>query len=73
MLFRSQKLHLGGGTGVTDSLFNFKKQFNKNGHLPFWIGRTIFDRAAYDDLLDIRQKLNPDFDKNNEYYIQYRK
>lgn len=66
-------LHLGGGTGVVDSLFNFKKQFNKNGHLPFWIGRTILDRAVYDYLLDVRKQLDPSFDINNDYYIQYRK
>lgn len=68
-----KKLHLGGGTGITDSLFNFKKQFNKNGHLPFWIGRTIIDRAGYEHLLDVREKLDPSFDRNNDYYIQYRK
>ena len=68
-----KQLHLGGGTGIVDSLFNFKKQFNKNGHLPFWIGRTIIDRDAYNHLLDIRKELDPTFDKNNSYYIQYRK
>lgn len=67
------QLHLGGGTGIVDSLFNFKKQFNKKGHLPFWIGRTIIDRDSYDFLLSIRKKTDPDFDINNEYYIQYRK
>lgn len=68
-----EKLHLGGGVGIEDSLFNFKKQFNRNGHLPFWIGRTIFDRQAYDHLLDVRKSLDPQFDKNNDYYIQYKK
>lgn len=67
------RLHLGGGVGIVDNLFNFKKQFNKNGHLPFWIGRTILDGAAYEHLLDVRQQLDPSFERNNGYYIQYRR
>ena len=68
-----KKLHLGGGVGTEDSLFNFKKQFNKKGRIPFFIGRTIVDREIYDYLLDLRKKSDPLFDKNNGYYIQYRK
>ena len=68
-----KKLHLGGGVGIEDSLFNFKKQFNKNGRIPFFIGRTIADQNAYDHLLDLRKENDPLFDKNNDYYIQYRK
>lgn len=70
---RIKKLHLGGGVGIIDSLFNFKKQFNKNGHLPFWIGRTIIDKEKYEYLLNFRQQLDPTFDKDNDYYIQYRR
>lgn len=66
-------LHLGGGVGATDSLFKFKKQFNKNGKLPFYIGRNIFNKKTYDELLDIRRKIDPNFDMNNSYFIQYRK
>ncbi len=67
-----KKLHLGGGVGVEDSLFHFKKQFNKNGRIAFYIGRNIFDQAKYDDLLKIRKETCRDFDMNNTYYIQYR-
>ncbi|MBC3805026.1 peptidoglycan bridge formation glycyltransferase FemA/FemB family protein, partial [Acetobacterium fimetarium] len=44
-------LHLGGGVGDmdSDSLFKFKKQFNRNGELPFYIGRNIFDIEAYNE------------------------
>lgn len=66
------RLHLGGGVGVSDSLFGFKKQFNRNGYLPFWIGRSIVDIQAYERLLDIRCAQNKDFNRNNDYYIQYR-
>lgn len=66
------RLHLGGGLNVDDSLFGFKKQFNRNGRLPFYIGRTIFIRTAYDYLLRIRKQQNPDFDAENGFMIQYR-
>ena len=66
-------LHLGGGVGVEDSLFHFKKQFNKEGRISFYIGRNIFNLERYKELVCERQKLNPKFDINNTYYIQYRK
>lgn len=68
-----KSLHLGGGVGIEDSLFHFKKQFNKNGRIGFWIGRNIFMPDVYEDLLNHRHSLNPAFDVNNSYYIQYRK
>lgn len=68
-----KQLHLGGGVGAIDSLFGFKKQFNKNGRLPFFIGRNIFNKSAYDTLLEIRSKNDPNFDVNNSHLIQYRK
>ena len=66
-------LHLGGGVSTTDSLFKFKKQFNKNGKLPFYIGRNIFNKKAYDELLNIRKKIDSNFNVNNAHFIQYRK
>lgn len=68
-----KKFHLGGGMAPDDSLFGFKKQFNKNGRIPFWVGRTIFDHRAYEGLLKTRKELDPDFDSNNGYMIQYRR
>lgn len=65
--------HLGGGMTPDDSLFGFKKQFNKNGRASFVVGRTIFDRAKYYELLSIRKKLDSDFDINNGFMIQYRR
>lgn len=67
------RLHIGGGLSENDSLFGFKKQFNRNGRLQFYIGRTIFDRTAYDFLLRTRKRLNESFDMNNGYMIQYRR
>ncbi len=67
------RLHLGGGLTENDGLFGFKAQFNKNGRLPFYIGRTIFNSSAYNFLLRKRKELDPDFDVNSGYLIQYRR
>lgn len=67
-----KKFHLGGGMTPDDNLFGFKKQFNKNGRLPFMVGRTIFDTVAYENLLKIREESDPSFDANNSRMIQYR-
>ena len=66
-------LQLGGGVGIEDSLFHFKKQFNKNGRVGFFLGRNIFDKEKYDMLLSVRKENDINFDINNTYYIQYRK
>lgn len=67
-----KKMHLGGGMSANDSLFGFKKQFNKNGRVKFYIGRTIFDSEKYKYLMEIRSKSDDKFDMNNNYMIQYR-
>ena len=67
-----KKFHLGGGITQDDNLFGFKKQFNKNGKLPFYIGRTIFDNNAYTSLLNKRKLIHFNFDINNNRLIQYR-
>lgn len=66
------KFHLGGGISSDDNLFRFKKKFNKNGRLPFVIGRTVFDRRGYDRLMKIREENDPGFDPLNKRMIQYR-
>ncbi len=68
-----ERFHLGGGMAQDDSLFGFKKQFNKNGRAPFVVGRTIFDENAYRNLLGIREKQDSYFDRENGFMIQYRK
>ncbi|WP_026491179.1 lipid II:glycine glycyltransferase FemX [Butyrivibrio sp. XPD2002] len=67
-----KKFHLGGGMVEDDSLFGFKKQFNKNGRLPFYVGRTIFDNEEYNGLLEVRKELDPSFNTNNSRMTQYR-
>lgn len=68
-----KQLHLGGGMAPEDSLFGFKKQFNKNGRASFVVGRTIFDQDTYKKLLDIRKDRDPNFDVDNGFFIQYRR
>lgn len=66
-------LHLGGGLTDNDSLFGFKKQFNKNGYLDFKIGRMIFSKKRYDELLHIRKSIDKGFNESNSFLIQYRR
>ncbi|MCI9008638.1 MAG: GNAT family N-acetyltransferase [Lachnospiraceae bacterium] len=68
-----KRFHLGGGMLPNDSLFGFKKQFNKNGRIAFTVGRTVFDQEAYEELLKVRKKIDPDFDIKNKFMIQYRR
>lgn len=68
-----EAFHLGGGVSSKDSLFDFKKKFNKNGYLEFKIGRIIFNQEQYDFLIQRRIEKDKKFDKNNNFLIQYRK
>ncbi|MEA4821527.1 MAG: peptidoglycan bridge formation glycyltransferase FemA/FemB family protein [Erysipelotrichales bacterium] len=68
-----KKFHLGGGVQNEDNLFNFKKSFNKNGIIPYYIGKIIFDLERYNYLLHLRQEKDSSFDINNNNLIQYRK
>lgn len=67
------KFHLGGGIDAEDSLYKFKKKFNKKGSLDFYIGRLITDTKKYDYLVNFRKSRDTEFDENNEFMIQYRK
>ncbi|MCA0987044.1 lipid II:glycine glycyltransferase FemX [Guptibacillus algicola] len=44
-------MHLGGGyEGNHDSLYKFKKRFNRNGALPFYIGKQVHNQTIYREL-----------------------
>lgn len=50
-------LYLGGGVGSgEDSLFKFKRAFNKNELNHFYIGKKIFDHDKYNELVDMREE-----------------
>ncbi len=67
-----EKFHLGGGVEADDSLFLFKKSFNKKGQLNFYIGRNIFSSESFDALVRLRADADPGFNPDNSYLIQYR-
>lgn len=67
-----RKLHLGGGMEKDDSLYGFKKQFNRNGALPFIIGRYIFDQEAFQELVEKRSEADRTFDAGKPFLIKYR-
>ncbi|RXT03677.1 GNAT family N-acetyltransferase [Ammoniphilus sp. CFH 90114] len=64
-------LHLGGGVGSNeDSLYTFKKGFNRNSNTYFSIGKKIFDEDKYQDLVNIR-KQESGFDERNSFFPLY--
>ena len=67
-----KKFHLGGGLGIEDSLFSFKKHFNRNGEIDFCIGRNIFDKSTFDELVKIREENDSDFNSSRPFLIKYR-
>lgn len=62
---------LGGGYGVDDGIFKYKKSFAPNGIHKFYIGKRIFDSDRYNKLVDIRNN-EFDFDKDTMYFPRYR-
>jgi lipid II:glycine glycyltransferase (peptidoglycan interpeptide bridge formation enzyme) len=65
--------HLGGGLGSKeDSLFKFKKAFNKKSETYFSIGRKIFDQEKYDKLIEIRLQ-EDELDTDTTFFPKYRK
>lgn len=67
-----KQFHLGGGVGIEDSLLTFKKHFNRNGLIDFCIGRTIFDRERFEELVKLRETVDPEFDRKRNFLIKYR-
>jgi len=67
-----EEFHLGGGTGIEDSLLSFKKSFNKHGLINFHIGRNIFDIIKYNELMQLRKTLSTNFNTDNNHMIGYR-
>lgn len=67
-----KKFHLGGGVSNNDMLYGFKKQFNRNGQLDFYIGCQIYNKKAFDFLVSLREKNEDNFDMERRYLIKYR-
>lgn len=64
--------HLGGGLGAKrDNLYKFKKSFNKQKDKEFYIGKKIFDKKSYEELIEIRKNTCAN-DLDDKYFPQYR-
>lgn len=67
---RYKTLHLGGGLGGRqDNLYKFKKSFNRNGDIKFFVGHKIFQQSLYDELV---QRVKEWGVVDNNYFPQYR-
>lgn len=65
--------HLGGGVGSgEDNLFKFKIAFNKKSDYQFSIGKEVFDKEKYQDLIDTRQKNDLKFNQESNFFPLYR-
>lgn len=72
----SQGFHtfnLGGGLGSSeDSLYQFKKKFNKNSDCRFSIGKNIVDPEIYSCLTRKCTEINHSFDLDSTFFPLYR-
>ena len=69
---RTDSRQLGGGVEGEDSLYRFKKQFNKYGQLNYWIGSNIFISEKFNELVEKRKKLDAKWNDQNNLMIKYR-
>jgi lipid II:glycine glycyltransferase (peptidoglycan interpeptide bridge formation enzyme) len=68
-----KKFHLGGGTIKEDNIYKFKKGFNRNGSLKFYIGKKIYYQKEYNLIVQNWETLNPEKKlKYNNYLLKYR-
>lgn len=66
---------LGGGYGSDDGIFQYKMNLAPDGIIDFYIGRKIFNKEAYQELVDIRSKGNVDMEKklnDTSFFPAYR-
>ncbi len=54
---------LGGGYGMDDGIFRYKKSLAPNGIVDFYIGRNIFDKGLYDELTKERRASGEDLEE----------
>ena len=62
---------LGGGVGSQeDSLYKFKKAFNKNDAVPYYIGKKIFLPETYELL--VKERENSELPLRQDFFPKYR-
>lgn len=65
--------HLGGGLGSReDSLYEFKRSFNQNSSTVFKLGKKVFLKDEYEQLLDIRKNKFSQQELKKNYFPEYR-
>lgn len=65
-------LHLGAGHHIDDSLYRFKKSFNKNGALAYHFGQKIHNEAIYSELESYVRKNFPSTVSDHMFFPSYR-
>lgn len=66
-------LHMGGGVGSKkDSLYKFKKSFNRGEDKQFCVGKKIYNIEMYQKLKNMRLDENLDFEVNSNFFPVYR-
>ncbi len=66
-------LHMGGGVGSSqDSLYKFKKAFNRGDDMEFHIGKRIFIEDRYDELVELRKTNDETFNEESKFFPLYR-
>jgi hypothetical protein len=55
-----------------DNLYKFKAAFNRNSDYQFSIGKEIFDKGKYDELVKEREHRDPVFDQESSFFPLYR-
>ena len=66
-------LHMGGGVGSGhDSLYKFKKAFNRGDDLEFHIGKRIYDKEMYKKLCDLKNIPYTEETLSDGYFPKYR-
>ncbi len=66
-------LHLGGGVGSgEDNLYKFKFAFNRFSDYQFSIGKNIFSQDKYDELVNLRNEGDKNFDDSSKFFPLYR-
>lgn len=66
-------IHHGGGrtSAEDDSLYTYKKKYGKNTEFDFYVGKKIWDKEMYDELVAKREReLNRKID--SDYFPKYR-
>jgi len=62
---------LGGGYGADDGIFQYKTCLAPNGIVDFYIGRKVFDKQIYEELVELRAQDNPSC-REAAFFPQYR-